>query len=76
MDLLPKYPELKTLNDGLKVKINEIIEKARNLSHQLAPPDLKYIGLIRAVKELTQAFNLENKFSIKFVHRNLKNIHF
>src|SRR3989338_8159067 len=59
MDLLPKYPELKTLNDGLKVKINEIIEKARNLSQELA-----------------QAFNLENKFSIKFVHRNLKNIDF
>lgn len=76
MDLLPKYPELKTLNDGLKVKINEIIEKARNLSHQLVPPDFKYIGLTRAVKELTEAVNLEKKFSIRFMHRNLKNIDF
>ncbi len=76
MDLLPKYPELKTLNDGLKVKINEIIEKARNLSHQLAPPDLKYIGLTRAVKELTESINPTKKFSVKFVHRNLKNIDF
>lgn len=76
MDLMTQYPELKTLSDGLKVKINEIIEKARNLSHQLAPPDLKYIGLTRAVKELAQSISSEKNFSIKFVHRSLKNIDF
>ena len=73
---MEKYPELKSLNDGLKVKINEIIEKARSLSHRLAPPDLKYIGLTRAVKELTETINPEGKFSIKFLHRDLKNIDF
>lgn len=76
MDLLDKYPEIKSLNDGLKVKINEIIEKARSLSHTLAPPDLKYVGLIRAVKELVDAISVEKKLSIKFVHRNLKGIDF
>lgn len=76
MGLIEKYPELKILNDGLKGKINEIIEKARNLSHQLAPPDLKYIGLTRAVKELAESIGVEKKFSVKFIHRNLKNIDF
>lgn len=76
MDLIEKYPELKTLSDGLKLKINEMIEKARNLSHELAPPDLKYIGLTRAVKELVDSIGIEKKFSIKFLHRNLKNIDF
>ncbi len=75
-DLIEKFPELKTLNDGLKGKINEIIEKARNLSHQLAPPDLKYIGLTKAVKELACSIGVDKKFSIKFAHRNLKNIDF
>ncbi len=76
MDLIEKYPELKTFNDGLKVKINEIIEKARNLSHELAPPDFKYVGLTKAVKELVESVSLEKKFSIKFLHRNLRNIDF
>ena len=76
MDLVGGYPALKQLNDDLKVKINEIIEKARNLSHELAPPDLKYIGLIGAVKGLVDSFQVEKKFSIKFFHRNLDGIDF
>jgi two-component system sensor histidine kinase NreB len=76
MDLLEKYPELKSLNDGLKIKINDIIEKARDLSHRLAPPDLKYIGLLKAVKELTASVGLGKNLSVKFVHRNLAHIDF
>ena len=76
MELIEKYPELKIFNDGLKIKINEIIEKARNLSHELAPPDFKYVGLPKAVKELVESISLEKKFSIKFLHRNLRNIDF
>ncbi len=76
MDLIEKYPELKPLSDGLKEKINAVIEKARNLSHQLAPPDFKYFGLVKAVKELVQSINLEKDLSINFLHRNLKNIDF
>ena len=76
MDLIGKYPELKQFNDGLKIKINEIIEKARNLSHELAPPDFKYIGLIKAVKELSESISVEKKFTIRFLHRNLRNIDF
>ena len=76
MDLIEKYPEIKQLSNSLKVKINEIIEKARNLSHTLAPPDLKYSGLIKAIKELVESIGLEKKFSIKFLHRNLRDIDF
>lgn len=76
MDIIEKYPEVKQLSDGLKVKINEIIEKARNLSHTLAPPDLRYIGLTKAVKELVEAISSEKGLSIKFLHRNIKNIDF
>ncbi|MCR4336356.1 MAG: PAS domain S-box protein [Candidatus Omnitrophica bacterium] len=75
-DFIEKYPELQQLNDDLKIKINEIIQNARNLSHKLAPPHLEYTGLIRALKELIENMGLDKKFSIKFVHRNLKNIDF
>jgi len=76
MDLVEEFPEVKKLSEGLKIRINEIIEKARNLSHQLAPPDLKYIGLVNAVKELTNAFAVEKKLSVKFLHQNLEDIDF
>lgn len=76
MDLLEKYPELKGLGDSLKAKIDEVIEKARNLSHQLVPPNLKYFGLVRAVKELVEDISVNKKFTIRFAHRNLKGIDF
>jgi signal transduction histidine kinase len=76
MDLIEKYPELKPLSEGLKEKINGVIEKARNLSHDLAPPDLKYIGLTRAMKELVENISLDKNTTIRFSHRNLKNIDF
>ncbi|MBP9855508.1 MAG: PAS domain S-box protein [Candidatus Omnitrophica bacterium] len=76
MDLVDKFPEIKQLNDGLKIKINEIIEKARSLSHTLAPPDLKYTGLTGAVKQLVDDMGLEKGLSVKFLHRNIKNIEF
>lgn len=76
MDLTGKYPEIKTLSDGLKAKINDIIEKARNLSHGLVPPNLKYTGLTRAIEDLTQAVCSGGQLSIKFIHRNLKNVDF
>ena len=76
MDIIEKYPELKSLSEGLKVKINEVIEKARNLSHNLAPPDFKYIGLTKAIKELTDSIQMKKGFVIKFTHRNIADIHF
>lgn len=73
-DLMEQYPKLQQLTVGLKVKINEIIEKARKLSHKLAPPNLKYVGLSKAVRELVDTINVEKKLSIKFSHRMLKDV--
>ncbi len=76
MDLLDKGPELKSLSEGLGIKLNEVIEKARNLSHDLAPPDFKYIGLTKALKELTDSVQMKKGSTIKFVHRNIGDIDF
>lgn len=75
-DLLEKRPELKPLNDGLRTRINEIIEKARNLSHALAPPDFRYTGVVRAVKDLLESVKGGQKFETQFIQRNLKNVDF
>lgn len=76
VDLTAKYPELKDLCDGLKSKINVIIEKARNLSHVLAPPNLKYVGLIRAIRELIGSACSGQNLSVKLFHRNVQNVDF
>lgn len=75
-DLAEKHFDLKPLNDGLRVRINEIIEKARSLSHELAPPDFRYTGLVRAIKDLLEAVNADKKFGIQFIQRNLKHVDF
>jgi PAS domain S-box-containing protein len=76
MDLVEKYPELKPISDALKAQIGAIIEKARNLSHELMSPNMKYGGLAGAIKELIQSLNGESKISVKFLHRNLKTVDF
>lgn len=74
--LLEKYPEFKEVADELKAKINVIIEKARNLSHELAPPHLKYTGLAQAVRELLESMPWGKDVSVRFLHRNLKKVDF
>lgn len=74
--LITQYPELKSLCDGIKGKINEITEKARHFSHSLAPPDLKHIGLVKAIKDLLSTNELYKELAITFVHRNLRKIDF
>lgn len=69
--LMKQYPELQRLSDGLKEKINEIAEKARQFSHSLAPPDLNHVGLINAVKNMLSTTERDD-LSIKFIHRKLK----
>ncbi|MBI5149344.1 MAG: PAS domain-containing protein [Candidatus Omnitrophica bacterium] len=76
MDLTEKYPELKELCGGLKTRINDIVEKARDLSHELAPPHLKYTGLTRAIQDLAREVCPDGRLSVKFIHRNLKNVDF
>jgi len=75
-DLTARYPELQTLCDGLKTRIDQIIEKARNLSHDLAPPNLKYTGLAQAIKELVESIPQGNGLSVKFSAADLKNLDF
>ena len=75
-DLTAKYPEIQTLCDGLKTRINQVIEKARNLSHELAPPSLKHIGLAQVIRELTQSIPQGNGLSVIFLSPDLKNLDF
>lgn len=76
IDMVKKYPELRNLSEGLKARINEVIEKARNLSHDLTPPDFKFIGLTNAIREMAESVQLNRDFSVKFVHRNMTGIDF
>ena len=76
MDLTEKYPELKELCEGLQTRINVIVERARSLSHELAPPHLKYAGLPKAIKDLAGTICSGDRLSVKFIHRNLKNVDF
>lgn len=74
MDLIAKYPELKNFSEGLKGRINQIVEKTRNLSHELAPPDFRYAGLDHSVEELVASINDGKTVSVRFRHRNLKKV--
>ena len=75
-DLTAKYPELQTLCDGLKARIDQVIEKARNLSHDLAPPNLKYTGLAQAIQELVESIPSDKNLSVKFSAPDLKSLDF
>ena len=74
MDLISQYPELKELLDNLKAKVNTIIDKTRDLSHELSPLGLKHIGLVGSMKELIESMNCDTNVKINFSHRNLRNI--
>lgn len=74
MDLTGKYPELKKLSEELKEKINAIIEKTRDLSHELSPLGLAHFSLVGAIKELTASMNHDKGTVVKFVHRNVSRV--
>jgi len=74
MDLTVKYPELTQISEELKNKVNSIIEKTRDLSHELSPLSLKHVSFEGAMKELLGSMNCDKNISFKFSHRNLKNI--
>jgi PAS domain S-box-containing protein len=57
--------------ENMKKQISGIIDKARDLSHKLYPPNLKYIGLPAAVGHMIASANQKNELKIKFTHRNL-----
>lgn len=74
MDLTVKYPELKKLSDNLKSKVNTIIDKTRDLSHELSPLGLKHISLVGSMKELIESMNDGKDTVFKFAHRNLVDV--
>lgn len=74
MDLTAKYPELKKLSDDLKSQVNVMIEKTRDLSHELSPLGLKHISLVGSMKELIGSMNCDQKTVFKFSHRNLTDV--
>ncbi len=71
MDLIAKYPELKKLSDTFKTKVNTIIDKTRDLSHELSPLGLKHISLVGSMKELIESMNDGKNTTVRFTHRNL-----
>lgn len=74
MDLTAKYPELKKLSNDLKSQVNVMIEKTRDLSHELSPLGLKHISLVGSMKELIESMNCDKKTVFKFSHRNLSDV--
>ncbi len=74
MDLTAKYPELKKLSANLKVKVNRIIDKTRDLSHELSPLGLQHISLVGSMKELIDSMNDNKSTVFKFSQRNLLDV--
>lgn len=67
-------PLLKEKMCQMQKNIDEIIEKARRLSHELIPPGLKYVGLPRAIKGLIKMYDGDQNSTIRFVCRNMRNV--
>ncbi|NLI78301.1 MAG: PAS domain S-box protein [Candidatus Riflebacteria bacterium] len=57
--------------DQLKGRITGIMDKARSLSHELAPPGLQHIGLPAAIRHMIEAGRYGKKLKIHFSHRGL-----
>jgi PAS domain S-box-containing protein len=74
VDLTAKYPELKKLADNLKDKVSEIIEKTRDLSHELSPLGLSHFSLVGSIKELMTSMSGGKDITMTFTHRNVSRI--
>lgn len=69
--LSKKEPHLRPIFNNIKNQLTDIIDKARDLSHKLAPSSLKYVGLIGAIKKLIESMDLSRKMKVRFFHRNM-----
>lgn len=74
VDVLKANPVLGGKVTEIQNNIDDIIEKARRLSHELLPPTFKYIGISRAIQGLVQTFSKHKKISIVFRHRNIQKV--
>ncbi len=75
-EFVKENPELKLMFEKVKDQLTRIIDKARDLSHKLAPPSLKYIGLVEAIKKLVESAGYYNKLKVHFVHRKMGDVSF
>lgn len=53
--------------------LNEIINKSRRISHNLSPVSLENLGLIRAIRDLTENLNPDRKIKIRLHINDLQN---
>ncbi len=68
--------EVKLLIEEIKKRLGRIIKRARDLAHELAPPSLKYVGLVQAIQNLVDSQGGQRRLKISFEHRNLDSIAF
>ncbi|MFZ2961427.1 MAG: PAS domain S-box protein [Candidatus Ozemobacteraceae bacterium] len=68
--------QLKSLFEKVKSQLSGIIAKARDLSHELAPPSLKYIGLVQTIKSLVETAKFQKNLKVDFFHRNMEKVNF
>jgi PAS domain S-box-containing protein len=74
IDVMKGTPVLKEKVSEIQTSIDEIIEKARHLSHELFSPGIQYAGLVPAIKKLIKMYADNKKISIRFVHRNMSKV--
>ncbi len=65
-------PTVKKFLDEMLIHINSCIEKARSISYDLVPPQLRLLGLNEAIKEMVSRFHKDFGITIKFESRDLK----
>jgi signal transduction histidine kinase len=75
-DLADPDPALKEAYKRVEDELNSIIDKARDLSHELSPPSLKYIGLIAAINKTIRSLKYDQHLKITFTHKNVDDITF
>lgn len=62
--------------EQIKRRLTVIIEQARNLSHKLAPPSLKYVGLVESIRKLISSSTSAKSLNVHFFHRNMRGVTF
>lgn len=74
--LIDHNPKLKRAYKRVQTELSGIIDKARDLSHELAPPSLKYIGLVEAIKKMIESLKYDKGMKIRFTHENVGGLTF
>ncbi|MBF0502085.1 MAG: sensor histidine kinase [Candidatus Riflebacteria bacterium] len=69
-------PKVKLLLEEIKNQVTGIIKNARDLSHRLAPPSLKHLGLVQAIKKMIESTRHQDCPRIHFIHRYMGRVDF